>query len=395
MDSGAGDAAGEDAETSPVGMTTGDCMPGAVRMDGACRCFPQIPTACPVIGCVDVENDDDNCGACGHACAEGAACDVGKCRAAPVVFRSARAGTCEGMDLAADGDSVFWADRAEGTIMRLPVAGVPPSMIAAGEDAPHSIAAHGALVYWLTGATANAFEVAASLRVGSPSAAATTVIAPGGGLGGFVVSPDGETIYFSTGSTVAKVPALASGTPVVVATIDDGGIAQALAVDETETHLAFTTSGTAAVWGIQLVEGAVARCGLQDQAGNDAGVMCTRLNRGFGAILPRGERVYWADGRTIKSNAIWSETQQSWEQVGTDDLNGVTAIAISGTYLFYSDFDPLTLATATIGEIDLTTSIREEKRLARNQKNPRSIASDGTSVYWSTDDCAIMRAPVP
>jgi hypothetical protein len=395
--SSSGDAGGGDAgraDTSAATRPDGTCIANAYRRDGACMCSDTTPSVCGD-ACVDLRNDDQNCGACGQACLTSSVCVAGQCGAQAVVVQPGRAGSCEGMDLAVSDGSLFWADQAAGKILRAPVTGGAPAIIAEGEDAPSAIIVRGSTAYWLTGAP-SLQQVAALLRA-APIAggAATTVVSPADGLGGFTLSADGQTIYFSTSTTVSKVSASVSdGAPVVVAQLGIQ-LPRGLAVDGEYIVIATVYNGH--IESVHLVDGVEARCESFDATGNPTNIMCTYIGKQVEAppvVVTSAGRAFWPAEDAIGVNDV-APTGLSFQSIGANaGFSSISAIAVSGQTLFYADLGWAN--QGTIGELmlppgDLTlTSDATPIRLARGQHAPQSVAADATRVYWSTSDCAIL-----
>jgi hypothetical protein len=390
-DSSAAD--GGAADLPSASLTDGRCIENAYAEDAACACAPGTPDVCPD-GCRDLHDDDENCGAFGHACAPGAACAAGVCGAVPVVVVPARAGACDGMDITVAGGQLFWADHAAGTIVRADATGLAPSTIVAAEDVPSSILVRGSTVYWLAGPPPVPNAVAAKLRA-APIAggAATTIVELAGGLGGFTVSADGQTIYFSVGFSVEKVPSSALGMmPVVVAQDAGDGIPQGLALDG--DYLAYANDH---VQSVHLVDGVVARCGSFDAQGSSTAINCSYIGKqteGPFVVVAEGGRAAWPAGASIRWNGLASPVASNRAIFGAPFSFGpIGAIALSRQTVFFSDLRVGDPKKAIIGKVSLEPDDAPTVHLARDQNAPQSLAVDDQRVYWSTADCAIVSAP--
>jgi hypothetical protein len=115
---GAGGAAGGatagtgGAEMAMCGSATkpdGTCVTGAFKRPTVCQCQDGLPCVCGG-ACVDIANDDENCGACGRSCQPTSTCQNGVC--GPIV-QSLLLPTpgCDSMDLAISGDTLYWRRR--------------------------------------------------------------------------------------------------------------------------------------------------------------------------------------------------------------------------------------------------------------------------------------------
>ena len=96
---------------------------------------------------VDVQTDNDNCGACGNVCRavapSTAACVAGRC------LVTLATGQAFPIGIAVDGVSVYWANggrntvAGDGAIMKAPQGGGVPMVLASGQDFPRDVAVDG------------------------------------------------------------------------------------------------------------------------------------------------------------------------------------------------------------------------------------------------------------
>ena len=156
---------------------------------------------CPTIGCTDKKLDNDNCGACGTKCMATSSCNASVCGAVPTAVVPAVTG-CTALTLALNGTSLFYADEGHGTINKVGTA----TAVVSGEMAPTWLASAGANLYWYNKGTKAIRTVAAAggtaddRSTRTPMPAADDQRAPS--IGGFLVTPDGTTVYISLGNNV-------------------------------------------------------------------------------------------------------------------------------------------------------------------------------------------------
>src|SRR5262249_26342220 len=94
--------------------------------------------------CLDLSFDPANCGSCGHDC-QGGTCAGGVCQAVTLAT-----GPSGASGIAVDATNVFWTAGGSppGAVMKVPIAGGPPTVLASGQDLPDSIAVDATSVYW-------------------------------------------------------------------------------------------------------------------------------------------------------------------------------------------------------------------------------------------------------
>jgi hypothetical protein len=340
-----------------------------------CACQDQMPNVCPTIGCTDKQTDPDNCGTCGNKCAATSTCIAGTC--GPAVKSEVAAITgCTALKLASNGTKIFYADEGHGTINQVGGA----AALVTGEMAPTWLAAAGGNLFWYSKTTKTIRKAAQAGGAASDVYKSAT-----DEIGGFAVTTDGATIYFSAGTDVSKVAA-AGGAATVVVHEAKMGVPRAIAIDGT-SHLVFPTDQNADVDAPKLMPAASpAVCGMEDAMMNVIMTDCERLGRSQGSLLydtifAIGGKAVWADGMNIKIESVMGggETFDVIAMTG----NSVTSMAPSP--------DGKNMYIGEDGFIDKVPTAKNSTlvQIARGQMAPTSIAVDGSRVYWGTADCAI------
>lgn len=372
-------------DANPAMLTDGGCVTGASVSNGVCRCVAGGPDVCDE-ACTDRRTDPENCGACGVRCDATAACRGGACWVVPMLEQKARTPDCMRLRVAVDGGDLYWTDQGAGQVLRAAKGGGAPVVIASGEDLPSELAVRGARVFWLTGPRGpdiTGEPAGRSIRVApATGGAATTVVEVPEGINGFTVSPEGETVYFGTRETVRRVSSTGAGAA-DVAVSERGGLPRAMVLDG--ARLVYAEDLTGWIQVVELFEGRVAVCNLHDPEGRQVPGPCTRLIYDNGsllreAIVVQGGKIFWADGASLKIYDVPTATYPP--TAGINDSGGFTAMTGGADRIFLA-------TTSTIVDVASEPAESPVLQLARGQKTPKSIATDGARVYWSDADCAI------
>jgi hypothetical protein len=284
-------------------------------------------------------------------------------------------------------DAVYFADSFHGTINEVGAA-VP---LATNEKGATLLQANGANLFWYLTVT---HELR---RMATGSGAITTVFrasAPADGaatpdIGGFVVSPDGATIYISLGTQVLKA-AVAGGPTSVVADEVRNGQPAALALDGTRS-IVYPVMINGDV-DAALLSAMPATCGADATDGSLIMTTCGRLARGQGELFSNfiaaiDGRAYWIDGPNLKGETI-GLTGTSFEVIASAQTSEIMAAAATTDAIYFADAES---TVATNGFIEKTALAPNSTPvlLARGQSAPLAIAVDASKVYWATSDCAI------
>jgi hypothetical protein len=410
-------------------------MEGAYPRGGICVCQPDTPTVCDNV-CVDLKTDDDHCGDCATKCPATSVCSDGKCSApttvvlpapAPSTGADGGAASCGPLRLVASGGALYWTDTLKGTVNSMPVAGGTPTVIASGQMAPTHLQVVGGNVFWLVSGEKKIMKSA--LVAGTPT---MVVAAPAtdSEIGGFAVSADGLSVYFSSAkpdttahprATISKVAA--GGGAITVLGAQDHGLPAAVAVDG--NTVAFPVNGNGDVNAISVVDGKLAQCGLPPAPGSmdEIDINCSRLGRSQGElfldeIFSFGGSAYWLDGAQLKSGVITNNATGTFDVVAAAlNSNTFTAFTMDGTttaYLVeagvrncatYKDpqmtqclvYGPATATLVQKAPLVMDATVVPLARVVDAQDATQvagatSVAVDATKVYFATDTCAILSA---
>jgi hypothetical protein len=189
--------------------------------------------------------------------------------------------------LATDAMFVYWADNGAGTVMKAPLAGGPPTMLASGQVNPQNIAVDATNVYWI-----NAGSPGAVMKVALEGDPSPVTLAPAQDYPNDLVT-DGTSVYWTNADgpagTVMKVAA-SGGAPIPIAT----GVGDPEGIAVSGDNVYFTTYGSS---GGTMADGTVESVGLD-------GLITTLATgqNGPNEIAVVGTSVYWttADGNAVK-----------------------------------------------------------------------------------------------
>jgi hypothetical protein len=382
--------AGLDARGGPTTLPNGMCVRGAQMIHGECSCFVAFPTVCSA-ACTNVTADHENCGACGRACAPSALCTGGVCGSAVTPVVPGHSG-CAGLTLAASGGSLYWTDRSRGTVNRLSAA-CGAQTLASNEVNPSMLVVSGANLFWTSPSSATVATIRKLSLAGGPPAELVTETDLSGGIPGLAASDDGTTLFYSAASKVRGVP-VSGGAPFDVAIEDGGDRPMALAVSGGTIATLTVLEGN--LDAVTFQPGVVASCGKPDPTDPTGqrllNVNCARLARGFpevftDGLLLRDGNVIWSSFGFVRSTPINPATSAT-DQTFTQTLMGgeVTSLAAGpGAVIFLGE-------DGFIERMSTTSSAPKATALQRGQLKPGSMLVLGSSLYWSTGDCAINRA---
>jgi hypothetical protein len=386
--------------TNAADPATCHCVPGAYVRNGACQCYSLrlqsyvqgTPDVCPTVGCTDKMLDADNCGTCGLKCGATSTCNGGTCGPAPTVLLTPVAGCMAALTIAVNAGTVYYADATHNTINRIGAS----APLATNEMGATWLAINGSDLYWynkgtntirkLAGATGTPTNVFTPKTMTATLPAQPTEVDT---VGGFLVTPDGTSVYVSVGTNVVRISAttVGGGAPVVVVEEKRGGLPGALAFNGT-SNIVYPTGLNEEVDAPIL--GTPASCGVEDPMMNIIMTTCPRLANSEGAILLDfiaviAGKAFWIDGANVKAEMVPAAggAGTTFEAISMA-TNTITAATNTADTIYFAEDGIVEKAAAASNPSNDPPIL-----LARGQMAPTSMAVDATKVYWSTADCSI------
>ncbi len=409
-DASNGTVDGAVVEAGSPTLPSGLCVLGAFKRDGVCACQPDVPTVCGQ-SCTDITLDDDNCGACGHACAPTSVCNAGRCGPSVTTVIPPAPG-CGAITLVIAGETLYWTDRGHGTVESQPIGGGPRTMISSTEPSPGILAVSATMLFWVDVVSQVQMTNSYGIEVTSTTATARAVTLPkgipvdlatesnfNGGIRGLVASEDGATLYYSADTKIRAVSA-AGGVAIDVGSENLGGIPTGLGRDG--NTIGYITDFNGNVDVITVQDGVVAQCGAHDPSDPTGEkllmVNCVRIggctpDALFDTFIVRGPLTYWADDGAVDVGGPLSGPNQEKQQVAFGAAGEIIGLVGAPDFLYFSESFGLTGDPSGIVEQTAYAPNSTSFVLARGQQTPRSLAVDATKDNWSTDDCAINSVP--
>jgi hypothetical protein len=293
-------------------------------------------------------------------------------------------------------DALYFADASNGTINKAGVA-TPLATNEMGATMLQQVATN---LYWYDAGSRKIRQMATTGGPASDVYTNTAIGVDGGippDLGGFLVSPDGLTLYISLGNQVLKTP-VAGGAFTVVAQEAQQGRAGALALNGT-MNIVYPFGSKIEAPLLNLPGGAPAICGAPDPTipGGTDMTTCPRLSysaysvlRSFIAVV--AGHAYWIDEFNVLGELI-GPRETAFDLIASGQGATITAAAATADAIYFADADPFDPTRASAQGFIEKTALAPNSApilLARGLNSPMAIAVDSTKVYWANADCSIM-----
>jgi hypothetical protein len=292
------------------------------------------------------------------------------------------------LGITVDATSVYWTTSG-GTVMKVPVGGGTPTTLASGqnplgESPPAGIVVDSTNVYWVNAVGSNNASQGAVMKV--PIVGGTPTVLAAGQVGVYAVAVDATSAYWPTANgstatyTVMSV-GIGGGTATTMASACGGcsfpgsiTSGRAIAVDGTSVYW-MNFEGDVMKTGLGCTP---ALCGPATTLVSGASNIST-----YSPIAVDGTNVYFGLRDTLGNGTVMKVplgggTPTTLAALGLSD--GVSGIAVDATSVYWtagSGVSTGTVMKVPIGGGTPTT-------LASGQNNIWGIAVDATSVYWVT-----------
>ena len=327
-----------DVDTDPnnCGTCGTSCSTHAYCAGGACTCEAGY-TMCGG-ACVSIATDASNCGACGTICT--GTCDTGRC----VVDLT---GTAAG-PIAIDANNVYGTDSSAGTVLQVPKAGGPGSVLSTAAQGAEVIATDGAYVYWAAG-HGNYWGISYTPVGGG------TIATVASNLQVVSIAAGSSYVYFTTVDSVSAFP---SG----------GGAINTLTSSEASPDNV-VTAASMLYWTTETMD-------IRKMATwNPYPVTLTSApkNVGAGMLSTDGTNVYFTPDTQIRSVSVYGGAQTV---LASGLASGGRWIANDAINIYWVDGKGVWRVATAGGTVTYVCSP------GGYPSGP--IAVDGTSVYWST-----------
>ena len=314
-------------------------------------------------GRADTQRHSAHCGSCGNACA-------------PFVLAS---GLDWPVGIALNATTAFWITNGnDAQVMSVPLSGGTPTVLAPAQPFPSSIAVDATSIYWAGYGTISKMP----LEGGTPVrlVPVQTIISP------FAIALDHEFVYWvdqgdSDLGRVMKV-ALEGGEPITLATIP-GSDPFAIAVDKTSVYWAN---------GVNSNDALVLKVGLE----GGTPVTLAPGTRSVSGLAVDASGVYWAGHDTV-GDAFGATIESFVRKVPLDGGDIITlatgthmaqGLAIDRAGAYWTNSSTSQVVSAIPGTDGLVLGVPlaggDTVTLGPDQDEPAAIATNGTTVCWTT-----------
>jgi hypothetical protein len=361
------------------------CAALIAGLTGACSSStPATPTGASGTGAAGT-------GAAGMGAAGTGAAGTGA--GGPVMLATAPG--CTSINLAVAGGTLYFTDKAKGTVSSVPTAGGATAVVAMSQMAPGPIAADATAVIWANDGDKSIMKK--PLPSGAAAAFMLTGTAEITKANMEVVNTlliDNGTLYVGRGRYAIKAP-VAGGTATQLLYSPDGdeGLPGAFALSATHiynTQLHHQSISRAKLDGTQMgmTEDGMTLMYAPDRMAVSQGSLV------LDAIAFAMDHAIWANGSNIVAHLGSAGEKVSHINVASSAAySPITGFVLTNNTIYLGEgsgennVEKVALAIPT----DPNAMVPEAKVVASGQKDPSQFVADATNIYWRTSDCNIMK----
>jgi hypothetical protein len=313
---------------------------------------------------------------------------------APVQLASAPG--CGSLNLVVAKDTVYWTEKANGTLKSIPTCGGAITTIATAQPSPGPLAVDAASIFWVN---SQRTIMKKALAGGNPTSfvAATTETEKTGfenEIDALLV--DHGILFFGHSSSAMKVPTDGSAAPKTIgfSPVTYRGRPGAFAIDEThlyQTEIDHVSISREALDGNQnglVVDGMGTRQSLLVDR-----IAVSQTFLVVDAIDVVNGQVIWAKSNLIYAKPVGKLEGDSFLPIArTSTATSVTGFVVSEDTIYLGQNDDIQKVPLSVAlPPDADAGVPEPAVIASDQPAPSQFAADAVNIYWRTADCKIMK----
>jgi hypothetical protein len=310
---------------------------------------------------------------------------------APGLEQLASSPGCGSINLVVTNGTLYWTEKATGTVRSVSVLGGPTRTIATAQRAPGPIAVDATTIYWVE--TGSKSIVSKPITGGSISTIVIATVTPEvfGDENDInaLLAADGN-LFFGRFNTVIKM--LGGPTrPIMISPMQDLGKPGAFALDSARLYQ--VEMGHSDV-SRELIDGN--QVGLLEDFKTKQPLAPDRIQVSLDRLLTDAisvldGNVIWARDKFIQTTSVDStELAMPFTIATSVGLNPITGFVVSGKTIYFGEASDDNVEKVSFRS-DAEAGVPEVKIVAAKQPSPSQFAADDTNVYWRTGDCRIMK----